>query len=172
VIGGEVSEAGNTISFNGGAGVFISASDPPATGHAMAANAIFSNSGLGIDLDPRGVTLNDPRDIDAGPNNLQNFPELISAASSGGNLIISGRVQSRAHTVYRVEFFVSTDCDPSGYGEGATLVGSATVRTSLLRNVRFRVVLPAEVLRGQVITATATDPDNNTSEFSPCLTVR
>ena len=46
---------------------------------------------LGIDLFSGnfggcgGVTLNDPGDIDEGGNGLQNFPVLLSAATSGSS---------------------------------------------------------------------------------------
>jgi hypothetical protein len=38
-------------------------------------------------------------------------------------------------------------------------------------NTSFTVTLPETVPAGQSITATATDPDNNTSEFSQCVAV-
>ena len=38
-------------------------------------------------------------------------------------------------------------------------------------NASFTVTFSATVAVGQFITATATDPNNNTSEFSQCTTV-
>jgi hypothetical protein len=78
-IGGSASGAGNTIAFNGGAGVLVLGSTSP-----VSSNAVFANVGLGIDLDGDGVTPNDPCDGDAGSNNRQNTPVITSASSVGG----------------------------------------------------------------------------------------
>lgn len=71
---------------------------------------------LGIDLAGDGVTLNDPGDVDFGPNDYLNFPVLgpPGAACPPGTT----RVTVSLPRVI-VDFFLS-DRDPSGYGEGAT----------------------------------------------------
>ncbi|MBI3949375.1 MAG: HYR domain-containing protein [Acidobacteria bacterium] len=170
-IGGTESGAGNTIAFNGGPGVLVFAS----TGNAILFNSIFSNTGLGIDLFPFGVTPNDSGDGDTGANNLQNFPVLTSAISCGGTTTIQGMLNSTANTTFRLEFFSNSVCDPSGFGEGETFIGLTTVTTDGSGNVSFTVSLSATVSAGEVITATATKLvggiPGDTSEFSQCISV-
>src|SRR5205085_5485100 len=56
-------------------------------------------------------------------------------------------------------------------GEGRTYIGSNTgVSTDGSGNAAFNVTVPA-LIGGQVITATATDANGNTSEFSAWITV-
>ena len=115
------------------------------------------------------MTPNDAGDGDAGANNLQNFPVLTSATS--GSTTIEGTLNSASNTQFRLEFFANTACDPSGFGEGETFLGSTDVTTDGSGNASFTVTFPATVPVGQFITSTATDPDNNTSEFSQCIDV-
>ena len=171
-IGGTGIGAGNTIAFNGAAGVVLLLD--VGTGNAILSNAIFSNGNLGIDLiDPfgiTGVTANDPGDGDTGPNNRQNFPVLMSAVTGGSPIVIGGTLDSAASTNFRVEFFANSACDPSGNGEGETFLGAATATTDAGGSADFSVLLTKAVSVGAAITATATDPNNNTSEFSACIT--
>lgn len=60
-------------------------------------------------------------------------------------------------------------CDASGFGEGQTFLGFATPTTNGSGDAPLDVTLPVAVAGGQFITATATDPANNTSEFSACV---
>ena len=167
-IGGTIAGAGNTIVFNN-KGISISGG----TGNAVLGNSIFSNTGLGIDLSDDGsVTANDPCDVDMGANNLQNFPDLTSAQPAGGNTIITGNLNSTQNTTFRVEFFSSTACDGSGNGEGQVFIGSTSITTPASGcDAVIAVTLSVAVPVGNVITATATDPSNNTSEFSHCVVV-
>jgi len=164
-IGGAASGAGNRIAFNSLGGVrMVSGTNNPIRG-----NSIFSNGGLGINLGLDIVTPNDLGDLDTGPNNLQNFPELSSASSNGSTTIVAGKLSSTTNTTFTLDFFANDTCDPSGNGEGKTYLGSATVTILPLNlSVNFVVTLPVGVPAGQVITATATDPGGNTSEFSAC----
>ncbi len=114
---------------------------------------------------------NDAGDADTGANNVQNFPVLTSVTSGSGSITMTGDLNSTATTDFRLEFFANAVCDPSGNGEGETLLGSTMVTTDGSGNASFMVTLPATVAVGQFITATATDPNNNTSEFSQCTTV-
>ena len=164
-IGGDEEGAGNTISFNAGDGISLAGS---ASANAVSRNAVSSNGGLGIDLGADGVTPNDPQDADAG---LQNFPQITAAANTGASTRIDGVLESEPGTTYRVQFFASPACDPSGNGEGARFAGSTTTTTDGTGTAVFSATLDLAVDAGQVVTATAIHTSQGTSELSSCHTV-
>jgi parallel beta-helix repeat protein len=166
-VGGTTAGASNTIAFNTFFGVFVNSGT--AHSNAILGNSIFSNGSLGIGLSDDAVTPNDGCDVDAGPNDLQNFP-LITAVISGGMPTVQGTLNSTANTTFRLEFFKNATCDASGNGQGQTFIGSTNVATDAACNAMFNVMLPVALAAGDVVTATATDSANNTSEFSPCFT--
>ncbi len=161
-IGGTGAGEGNVIAFLGFTGILM---DDSAVNNLIAGNSIFANGDLGIDLDIDGVTPNDAGDTDTGANNLQNFP-VITSISNGDT--VEGTLNSMPNTEYTLEFFSNAACDPSGFGEGQTFVGSTVVTTNGSGNASFALTLATSVDLGDFITATATDPNNNTSEFSEC----
>jgi hypothetical protein len=162
-IGGTTAGAGNVIWNNRGNGILITTST--AINNAILSNSIYDNGGLGIDLGGDGVTPNDPGDIDTGPNNLENYPILTLVTNGAGNTSIAGRLNSAANTSYRIEFFANDTIDPSGFGEGQSFVGFTNATTDASGNVSFNVSVP-QIAAGRQVTATATDPNGNTSEFS------
>ncbi|HEX6046526.1 MAG TPA: Calx-beta domain-containing protein, partial [Pyrinomonadaceae bacterium] len=168
VVGGTTPLAGNVIAYNGGPGVNIASE----TGNTVRRNAIFSNAGPGIDLSWEGVTPNDPGDADIGPNLLQNFPLLTSVVSNGPSTTIQGTLNSTPNTTFRIDFYSNGACDPSGNGEGERVFAAVNNETEVITdsngNATINTILPVELLPGRVLTATATDPQGNTSEFSPC----
>ena len=83
----------------------------------------------------------------------------------------SGTLNSTPGTTFRIEFFSNGSCDPSGFGEGEVFVGSTSVTTNGSGNASFNVTVPVAVSGGRQMTATATDPGGNTSEFSACREV-
>jgi titin len=167
-IGGTTAGLGNTVWFNGGAGISVTVG----TGDAIRQNSIWSNVGLGIDLDPAGVNANDNKDPDPGPNLRQNYPVITSASKSGSTIVISGTFNSTVNaTNFTLEFFSSPTCDVSGFGEGQTFLGLiAAVATDANGNATWTVTLPVSVAPGSAITATATDSKADTSELSACRT--
>jgi hypothetical protein len=163
-IGGTVAGEGNVIAHNGAVGVELDGG----VNNAILGNSIFDNAGLGIDLGGDGVTPNDDGDADDGANHLQNFPVLHSVSNSGGMTNIAGTLNSIPNKTYRIEFFASETVDPSGNGEGQIFLGSTNPTTDASGNVSFNVSFP-QIAAGQRVTATATDPDGNTSEFSAAI---
>ena len=154
----------NRLAFNGQDGVSVESG----TGNRIQANEIFSNGGLGLDLGDNGVTANDSGDGDSGPNRLQNYPVLGSAVVNGTQVTIQGTLNSTANSTFVVEFFASPAADsPSGFGEGQTFLGSATVNTDGSGNATINSIVTASGISGQFISATATHQSNNeTSEFA------
>src|SRR5262249_47382991 len=73
-------------------------------------------------------------------------------------------------TSFRIEFFASSTCDESGFGEGKTYFGSANVSTDANGEATIAANLPVAAPL-QYVTATATSSSNDTSEFSPCALV-
>jgi subtilisin family serine protease len=184
-IGGTAIGASNLIFGNGRNGVYLTGAS--ATGNAILSNSLFGSEFLGIDLGDNGLTVNDVGDNDTGSNKFQNFPELTSAISSSGNTTIKGKINSTPNITFRVEFFSNKVLDDSGfgggefgsggfggggYGEGEKFLGFQNVTTDSSGNATFDVNLPVAVTIGQFITATATDPNNNTSEFSKNFEVK
>ncbi len=164
-IGGPV-HPGNVIAFNAGTGVVVGSG----TGDSILDNSIFANGGLGIDLGGDGVTANDAGDADSGPNDLQNFPVLTSAVTSSGTTRIQGTLESTPNTVFTVQVYQNATGDGSGIGEGQIFVTSFQVTTDDTGTAVIVADAPAPPA-GTVLSATATDPNGNTSEFGPDVTV-
>jgi hypothetical protein len=156
-IGGLAAGAGNRIHFNAGNGVRIQ--DSGSIRNAVLSNSIFSNGRLGIHVQGGGNN-----DFD---------PDLISplATSGGGTTTIQGLFAAAANTTFAIQYFSNAGCDPSGFGEGETLIGTANATTGAGGTVNLNQSFGVTVPTGQFVTATATDPQNNTSRFSPCLQV-
>ena len=174
LLGGAAADAGNTIAFNTGDGIWLNSD--AGTGNAILGNSIYSNSGIGVDLLNDHVTANDAGDGDTGPNDLQNYPVLASAVSVGGNTTITGSLNSTAGVTFRIEFFSSPTSDATGYGEGQTYLGASTVTTDGSGNAAFSVTLTGvAVAVGHVVSATATvdlggGSYGSTSEFAQNVT--
>lgn len=165
-VGGTAVGAGNLIAFNGGDGVSVTGGG----GNAVLSNRMYANAGLGIDLGTDGVTPNDVGDGDIGSNGLQNFPELSAAFNGNSSFTIQGQLRSTPSTAFRVEFFASTASDPTGYGEGDQLLGSATVTTDVAGNTDFVVSFATTRPVGLLVSATATRlVDHDASPATPLV---
>lgn len=107
-----------SISHNAGAGLFV---DDQAQVDVNA--SIAGNGGLAIDLAPLGVTPNDSGDGDSGPNELLNTPALQSVVfdPSTFSTTIIGTLNAAPDSSYEIHLYVSSSCDASGFGGGATL---------------------------------------------------
>jgi titin len=164
---------GNVIAHNGGEGVVVRVST--ASGNSIRGNSIYANGALGIDLSLRedsingdGPTLNDELDADDGPNRLQNFPVILAASSTRTKMVLEGTLHSTANATFTLDFYANPACDELGYGEGEQYLGWTTVSTGGDGNAAFTATLSVAAAPGWIITATATDSDGNTSEFSYC----
>ena len=155
---GGTPERANIIAFNGHDGVshvFETAS--------ILSNSIFSNDGLGINLDGNGQEPNDPGDGDTGGNGLQNYPVIASAKSPPKKATtVKGQLSSKPNKTYKVQFF----SNPPNTDEGQKLVGEKSVTTDANGAASFTFKSKKRVKAGQAVTATATDAQGNTSEFS------
>ncbi|MGH9366085.1 MAG: right-handed parallel beta-helix repeat-containing protein [Thermoanaerobaculia bacterium] len=167
-IGGRTPLSANAIGSNGGPGVVVLGDSVQNT---ISGNSIFNNSGLGIDLVGDGPTLNDPCDVDVGPNQLQNAPVLTGASPGIGEVTIRGSLQGRASTTYVIEFFADANGNPSTAPQATTFAGATTVTTAADCGTTFEVTLPVTTSGFHSITATATDPDGSTSELSATLSL-
>ncbi len=172
-VGGLGPGQGNVIAFNGPsvfggeAGVVV---DYGQTSDSILSNSIFANSRLGIDLNNDGVTPNHPGGPVSGANYDQNYPVLSHALTFQGSTIIIGTLNSAADSTYTIQFFDNPTADPSGYGQGQTLIGTTTVTTDASGNASFQASFSATVNAGDAISATATDSSGDTSEFAQDVT--
>lgn len=167
LIGNEDFSRGNIIANNAGAGVFLAGG----ARNNIFGNRIYNNGGLGIDLAPEGVTLNDPGDLDTGPNSLTNYPILDSLKIGDTTFTVWGSIVGdgdEGFEPYRIEFFVSAECDTLGYGEGEFPVGFDSVFTDFAGLGSFASTFPLPQISRWDISATATFP-GGTSEFAMCF---
>jgi hypothetical protein len=168
--------AANTIAYNSGDGVSVNRmgnSDGTtftySTGNRILSNSIFSNAGLGINLND-GTTPNDDQDPDTGSNNLQNYPVINSAKTKGTKTTIKGTLNSTASTdttpqTFTIQFFSSPkSTKEEGKKFKGQLTGVRSVTTDAQGNATFSIRVPKA---SGFVTATATsDATNDTSEFS------
>jgi hypothetical protein len=150
IIGGTTPGEGNIIAGHTDSG--ISVNGPVSAGNTISGNSIYSNGPLGIEL--------------AGGNDSQSSPSLSTAVSDGITTTVTGTLSSAAtpNETIIIEFFAS---DSASTGEeGQMYMGSATVTTDGAGNASFTAVLSVGVTNGAKITATATNDNGSTSQFS------
>lgn len=137
------------------------------TGNRISRNRLYTNGGMGIDLNDNGLSTNDLNDPDTGPNNLQNFPLVTTGFEMGQTLI--GTLNSLASQNYRIEFYASATCDGTGNGEGQSFMGAVTGATNASGNLSFSVNGLTVPPNQPYVTALAINTSSgDTSEFSPC----
>lgn len=146
-------------------GCAIEASGALSVNNMLTNNIIYSNAGLAIDLNNDGVTLNDPGDLDTGPNNLLNYPEIDSVFMNPDS---SFTVYGRSLFAEYIELYLahpvgqpSKPEDPSGHGEAYSLIGFDTTSGS----GDFDFTIAKSVGQFSEVSAIAVDDSGNTSEF-------
>lgn len=156
LIGGSALGASNVISANGADGVGVFGLNSVTIKNTISRNAIFGNGGKGVGL------------YDGG-NNSQPFPTLntasVSTATNPNGTDVAGSLTAAPNTTYLVEFFANVVPEPSGFGEGQIFIGAMNVTTNGAGTVNFTASLAA-ALPLLPISATATDPLGNTSQFA------
>jgi hypothetical protein len=135
----------NVIAFNALDGVFIQSG----IGNGIHENSIYGNGGPGIDLG-------------AGANLNQAAPVLSSVTTGPLAIQVAGTLTSKPKTSFTIEFFASSTSGPSG----RIFLGLLKVKTNVAGLAAFTFNHPLPPAGANFITATATDPTNNTSEFS------
>lgn len=142
---GTSSSVPNVIAFSGADGVRVDSG----SGNAILDNSIYANALLGIDLGPWA-------------NMNQAPPVLNSVLILPLGTQVSGTLTSSSNTTLTVEFFANDTNAPSG----RHFLGSRKVMTSAAGVAAFTFLGPLLPSGAHFVTATATDPNNNTSEFS------
>jgi len=157
-VGGTAAGAGNTIAFNGGAGVSVYATATVTNGISIEGNWIDGNTGLGIDL------VSGANDAQAAPWITDIIPEATDVVDVSGSLL------STPSSSFRIEVFASPSCDASGAGEGKRFVAATSTTTDGFGGAGW-FVQGVTIHGGEAVTATATDTTTgDTSEFSSCFT--
>jgi uncharacterized repeat protein (TIGR01451 family) len=166
IIGGTEAGAANVIAGNTGCGVRIIAAT--ASANAIRGNSIYSNTSLGIDLD-------------SGANNNQAAAVLVSVTPSGTDFIVTGTCASGdTLEIFRANNASSpiVTADPTGSGEGylylsttSALVEGGSNDADPAAGAFSFTIAGSDIAWDDLLTATATAPLGNTSEFSANFTV-
>jgi hypothetical protein len=154
-------------------------------GNDLTGNQYLSNGGQPIELEKAagtlGANLNDPDDSDAGPNNLQNFAVLVSAANTGGlNWVVNVQCDVQVSGVYYIEFYKYTG---SGNGLGTftpikNSAGTVAYREEYINAVQnsvdkaLNITIDSQyglVVGDKIVAIFASEVTRDTSEFSPAI---
>ncbi|MBW2702716.1 MAG: CSLREA domain-containing protein [Deltaproteobacteria bacterium] len=144
-IGGTAPGAGNVIAYNTLAGIDCNGET------IIRRNSIFSNGGLGIDINGDG-------------NPSPPYPVLTLALAAGNR--VAGTFNGIASVSYIIDFYSNVALDTTGYGEGETWLDSTAIFTDPTGAATFDVNLSAPLVAGEFVTATATTAIVGTTEFS------
>lgn len=189
----------NVITGNGvGIQVYANGTITALENKTISQNAIYDNSGLGINLGIDGVTGNNGQKTAAQPNQMIDYPIITGSTLTSNSLQIRGVVGSNlpsnavpnpnnsTFAGATVEFFIA-DNSPANqdgevllgdgrskpHGEGSIYIGQGTADANGNFNVTLTLT-PAQVTAlgtATNVTATATDASGNTSEFGAVLLV-
>lgn len=167
-IGGSRTNMGNTIAHNTEEGVRIIGA---ATRRVLVSrNSIFQNGNLGIDVGPQNTDYIDAGDADAGPNGMMNSPTAcVTQDPVTGRTSLTLRLDTPNPQSAKIELFDNAAFDPTGHGEGQTYRGTLQPGATGEVTIPDVSVAPWNFGPASNITATATDNNDNTSEFSSAI---
>ena len=111
---------------------------------------------------------NDTGDADNGSNDLQTSPCWPRSAATANISTVTGTFNSTPNTYFTLQFFLNVAADPSGYGEGQTLLGTRHLTTDSNGNATFSFNFYTAVPAGQSVGAQpparpATPPSSRTA---------
>lgn len=170
----------NSIRFNGGDGIAVLSGRANAIRRNPIEASQASFEDIPIDLGGDGPTANDAGDEDAGPNDLLNYPEIIAAdiaytTDENGNfrraVILRGRLNVANEGEYLLDLFAAKP--ERAFFNAPHYIGTALIPVTGEIPFRFDVVFRTdfafltEVEPKDLITATVTDTEGNTSEANP-----
>lgn len=185
IVGNRIGRAADGAAGNRGAGVRVRArargtriGDAPGGEPGADGNDIAGNEGPGIALEEAHATVlgnriddNGGAGIDAsGTPGAPPPPTWDEATVPAGRAAL--RIEGAAAAI--VEVFAAAGCDPSGAGEGATLLVRRAVAEDGTAAARLTLDLAAAARgagldpTGLAVSATATGPDGRTSAFAAC----
>lgn len=173
----------NTIADNAGVGVFVDASTTRYT--SIGSNDLHENGSLGIhlrnqqqvaSLSPTGSReriqpqVNDYGDLDVSISGdpLLNYPVMhkVGVSADGYLLVRADLDVPPTEGPFLVQFFDNESLDDSGYGEGQYLLGFLTVQSGGTHILLVAPLGQREPTSARYITATTTNAQGATSEFS------
>ena len=161
---------GNVIEGNALAGVRVAGDG--ADGNTIVGNRIFANVEAGIRLGDAAGAEDAPASVQ--PNDGRRPPLLTSASFDRGrdgdapDAIIEGVFDGAPFTSHRIELFANGPAD-SPAPEGARFLAATDVITGADGRAAFQFHMPVGVHGHELLTATATDAQGNTSPFSDPL---
>jgi hypothetical protein len=163
---------------NGGSGVYLSDSNDNLIGRVTngapvgPANLIAFNNAGGVTIDSgarngvreNSIYGNSLHDLDLGPwaNLNPPIPVLTAVARLALGTQVTGNLAALPNTTYTIEFFANN----ANASSGQIFFGSKTITTDAVGNASFVFTGPLLPAGADFFTATATDLDDNTSEFS------
>jgi parallel beta-helix repeat protein len=144
-VGGTGAGQANVIAFNGAHGVFVASG----IHDGILGNAIYGNSSAAIFLG-------------AGANQNQAAPVIGNVQTLGGIFIVTGTLTSTPNSVFIIELY----SNPTSGTSGHTFLGTAIAITNNVGVATFFFVGLTPSGGATFIKGTATDLQNDTSEFS------
>jgi hypothetical protein len=85
--------------------------------------------------------------------------------------MLIAKLNSIPNTKFLIQFYASASPGFAGFGQGQMLVTTVSLKTDGGGNGLVKVTVPQNLF-GDYITATATDPSLDTSEFGPAVQVK
>jgi len=173
-LGGLGAGEGNVIAHNGGGGIF---GDPGGFMMTSSLGTVSARGNRFYDNRPVAIALGfdpphaaDPGDPDSGPNGGQNAP-VLTGIDYGPPTVAHFLLNSTPSTTFDVDFYANTSCIsfPVVSAQGEQIVGSIQATTDATGVTTIDYPLPSPLAPGQTVTAIATDPGGNTSEFSEAI---
>ena len=174
-IGGIGAGEGNTIANGRTGGIIVQGG----TGATIRGNRIYDNGYYGIGLTSGAAggydgNVNDAGDADSGTNGLQNLSDReLRRCTARPRPRSMAAFNSKASTTYDIDFYSNALCQthPAVHDQGRDYIGSIQLATDGAGDASIDAALPVALQAGQAVTAIATDPSGNSSQFSRSIAI-